>query len=72
MSQVNRPGIAGSSNFQIGWGHDKQNDEYVFASLTFGSPEVRERAVRMVMYHEGQYASRWATVASISAKIGCS
>ena len=49
-----------------------KNDEQVFASLTFGSPEVRERAVRMVMDHEGEYASRWATVASISAKIGCS
>ena len=69
---VNRPGIAGGSNFQIGWGHDKQNDEHVFASLTFGSPEVRERAVRMVMDHEGEYASRWATVASISTKIACS
>ena len=70
--QSEPPQFAGCSNFQIGWGHDKQNDEQVFASLTFGSPEVRERAVRMVMDHEGEYASRWATVASISAKIGCS
>jgi transposase-like protein len=35
------------------------------------SAEVRERAVRMVREHEGDYASRWAAMASIAAKIGC-
>jgi transposase-like protein len=35
------------------------------------SPEVRERATRMVREHEGAHASQWAAIASIAAKIGC-
>ena len=36
------------------------------------APEVRDRAVRMVLDNEGGDASRWAAVVSIAAKIGCS
>ena len=35
------------------------------------SPEVRERAVRLVQEHRGQYPSLWAAVESIAPKIGC-
>ena len=35
------------------------------------SPEVRERAVRMVSEHQGEHESPWAAICSISAKIGC-
>jgi transposase len=36
------------------------------------APEVRERAVRMVMEHGAEHASQWAAIVSIAAKIGCS
>ena len=35
------------------------------------SPEVRERAVRMVFEHRGEHESQWAAIESIAAKIGC-
>ena len=35
------------------------------------SPEVRERAVRMVFEHRSEYPSLWATIESIAPKIGC-
>ena len=36
------------------------------------SPEVRERAVRMVFDHRNEYASQYEAILSIAAKIGCS
>jgi len=35
------------------------------------SPEVRERAVRMVLTCEHEHASRWSAIKSVASKIGC-
>jgi transposase len=35
------------------------------------SPEVRERAVRMVFEHTPEHSSQWAAITSIAGKIGC-
>nr|WP_193131209.1 IS3 family transposase [Escherichia coli] len=35
------------------------------------SPEIRQRAVRMVLESQSEYDSQWATICSIAPKIGC-
>ncbi len=42
------------------------------ARRTRFSPEVRERAVRMVREHRADYGSEWEAIGSIAEKIGCS
>ena len=46
------------------WSHEQADKRQVL-------PEVRSRAVRLVLDHEHEHPSRWATIVSVSAKIGC-
>src|SRR3954447_2831918 len=61
---VNRPGFPGGSNSCEDGVMTKRTPPY--------SPEVRERAVRMVLDHQGEHGSQYAAIQSIAAKIGCS
>ncbi len=35
------------------------------------SPEIRQRAVRMVFEHQGEHESQWVAIGSIATTIGC-
>jgi hypothetical protein len=58
---LNRPGIE----------EDPLFERIAMKKQTRNSPEVIERAVRMVNEASSEYESQWAAIESISAKIGC-
>ena len=61
---MNRPDFTGDPEVRIlGYGKNKCGNRY--------SPEVRERAVRMVFEHQGEFDSQSAAIKSIAPKIGC-
>ena len=39
--------------------------------MTRYPPEVRDRAVRMVLGHRNEHPSQWAAIESVAGKIGC-
>jgi len=50
--------------------HLRRRSDEQFCEEVF--PEVRARAVRLVLEHEGEHPSRWTAMVSIAGKIGCS
>lgn len=61
QQDLNRPGISGGSNI---------GDDGAMKKASKYSPEVIERAVRMVSESASQHQSQWAAITSIAAKIG--
>ena len=64
IKRLNRPGDFRRLQLLREWSHDEQTSDKF-------SPEVRERAVRMVFDHQTEHGSQWATIMSIASKIGC-
>ena len=58
---VNRPGIVGDSTF---W------ENTTMKRQTY-TPEIKERAVRMLIEASGDYPSTWSAIQAIASKIGC-
>src|SRR5215210_2031301 len=63
-AEVNRAEFCGGSNSCEDGAMTKRTPPF--------SPEVRERAVRMVLEHQGEHSSPYAAIRSLAAKIGCS
>ena len=63
-SIMNRPGIVGGPN-------SREEGPVMSKTTNKFSPEVRTRAVRMVLDHEGDYPSRWTAVASVADNVDC-
>ena len=40
-------------------------------SSTRYSPEIRDRAVRLVLEHQGEHESQWSVITSVPSKLGC-
>ncbi len=63
LMSVNRPGILETKLPEKEVNRMTKNTRF--------SPEVRQRAIRMVLESQGEYDSQWAAICSIAPKIGC-